>query len=92
MTPVDNRYAVESRSFNVEYMDGYDGYAVTITEDGYAADPVLVPLHLVQPYDRFVAKMESEMDDWDGLPAEEQQYCMDKYDYYKGLRDALKGE
>jgi hypothetical protein len=99
--PMDNVYAVESRSFDVERLaisDGYednynifDGYSVIITENGSEADPVLVPICLVRSYGGLVAKMESEMSDWHRLPYDERRYYLDKYDYYKSLYDALRG-
>ena len=99
-TALENRFAVETRSFASErYVveDGYggtvfDGYSVIITEDDVPSEPVLIPIGKIRTYDRSVAKMENEMDGWDALPAAEQQYMTDKYNYYKDLRDALKGE
>jgi hypothetical protein len=99
---IENRFAAESRSFVAEryaigdgYGDGYnifDGYAVIVTTDGVEADPVLVPMYQLAAYDAAVAKMERDMGALSLLPEEEQQYFMDKYNYYKDLRDALKGE
>ena len=74
--------------------DGYaafDGYAVAITEDGVEKGPFLVPIYQLRPYEALVAKMERELPSVGKRSKEEKQYFMDKYKYYKGLRDALKG-
>jgi hypothetical protein len=84
----------EAARYVTDGSDGYevfDGYAVAITEDGVEKDPVLIPIHLIGPYEHLVAKMEQELPSVDKRSKEEKQYFMDKYKYYKGLRDALKG-
>lgn len=99
-TALENRFAADSRSFAAErhlVEDGYggtlfDGYSVTITTDGVGAAPVLIPIYKIRSYDKLVSSMESQMDSVDSLPPEEQQHYMNKYNYYKDLRDALEGE
>lgn len=101
-TALENRFAAETRSFAVSryavgdgYGDGYnvfDGYSVVVTQDGVDQDPFLVAITQIASFDMAVAKMERDMPALGQLPTEERQYFMDKYDYYKDLRDALKGE